>query len=170
MKNIVIKYGIRSAITIVILFLLALTLGKNLGYGLQEVIGYASMVISLLFVFFGIKHFRDNENHGVVSFGKALLIGLLITLFAALAFGIINLIYIKYINPDFTTEYYARSIEQLKSSLTGVELETKLAEMESQKELFMNPYISFLLMSFTVFLVGLVISLISSLILQRKQN
>ena len=169
MKNTVIKYGIRSAITIIILFLLALTLGKNLNYGLQEVIGYASMVISLLFVFFGIKHFRDNENSGVVSFKKALLIGILITLFAALAFGIIDLIYIKYINPDFTAEYYARSVEQLKNSLTGVELETKLAEMESQKELFMNPLISFLLMSFTVFLVGLIISLISSLILQRKQ-
>ncbi len=169
MKNTVIKYGIRSAITITILFLLALTLGKNLDYGLQEVIGYASMVISLLFVFFGIKHFRDNENNGVVSFKKALLIGILITLFAALAFGIIDLIYIKYINPDFTAEYYARSVEQLKNSLTGVELETKLAEMESQKELFMNPLVSFLLMSFTVFLVGLIISLISSLILQRKQ-
>jgi hypothetical protein len=168
MKNTVIKYGIRSAITITILFLLALTLGKNLDYGLQEVIGYASMVISLLFVFFGIKHFRDNENDGIVSFGKALLIGILITLFAALAFGIIDLIYIKYINPDFTAEYYAHSVEQLKDSLTGAELEAKLAEMESQKELFMNPFISFLLMSFTVFLVGLIISLISSLILQRK--
>ncbi len=169
MKNTAIKYGIRSAITITILFLLALTLGKNLDYGLQEVIGYVSMVISLLFVFFGIKHFRDNENDGVVSFSKALLIGILITLFASLAFGIIDLIYIKYINPDFTAEYYARSIEQLKSSLTSVELETKLAEMESQKELFMNPFASFLIMSFTVFLVGLIISLISSLILQRKQ-
>jgi hypothetical protein len=168
MKNTVIKYGIRSAVTIIILFLLALTLGKNLDYGLQEIIGYASMVISLLFVFFGIKHFRDNESNGVVSFKKALLIGILITLFAALAFGIIDLIYIKYINPDFTAEYYAHSVEQLKNSLTGVELETKLAEMESQKELFMNPFISFLLMSFTVFLVGLIISLISSLILQRK--
>lgn len=170
MKSTVIKYGVRSAIAISILFLLALTLGKNLDYGLQEVIGYASMVLSLLFVFFGIKHFRDNENDGVVSFGKALIIGILITLFAALAFGIIDLIYIKYINPEFTAEYYARSIEQFKSSLTGAELEAKLVEMESQKKLFMNPFFSFLLMSFTVFLVGLIISLISSLILQRKQS
>ena len=170
MKNTVIKYGIRSAITITVLFLVALTLGKNLDYGLQEVIGYTSMVVSLVFVFFGIKHFRDHENNGVVSFGKALLIGILITLFAALAFGIIDLIYIKYINPDFTAEYYARAVEELKSSLSGAELETKLAEMESQKELFMNPYISFLLMSFTVFLIGFIISLISSLLLQRKPS
>lgn len=170
MKATVLKYGIRSAITIAVLFLLALTLGKNLDYGLQEVIGYTSMVLSLVFVFFGIKHYRNYENNGVVSFGKALLIGILITLFAALAFGIIDLIYIKYINPDFTTEYYTRSVEELKNSLSGAELEAKLAKMESQKELFMNPYMSFLLMSFTVFLIGFIISLISSLILQRKPS
>lgn len=170
MKNTVIKYGLRSAITITVLFLLALTLGKNLDYGMQEVIGYSSMVISLVFVYFGIKHFRDQQNNGVVSFGKALLIGILITLFAALAFGLIDLIYIKYINPDFTAEYYARSVEELKNSLSGAELEAKLAKMEAEKDLFMNPMVSFLLMSFTVFLIGFIISLISSLVLQRKAS
>lgn len=64
MKKTVIKFGQRAFFTATILFLLALTLGKNLSYGAQEVIGYSSMAISLVFVFFGIKNYRDQENGG----------------------------------------------------------------------------------------------------------
>ncbi|WP_299894502.1 DUF4199 domain-containing protein [uncultured Aquimarina sp.] len=170
MKNTVIRYGIYGAITISILFLLALTLGRNLSYFAQEVIGYTSMVVSLLFVFFGIKHYRDHENNGIVSFGKALLIGILISLFAALAFGIIDVIYILYINPDFAAEYYGHMVEQMRSTLPEEEFKIKLAELEAEKELFSSPVMNFLLMSFTVLIIGFIISLISGLILQRKST
>ncbi|MHA7055624.1 DUF4199 domain-containing protein [Aquimarina sp. M1] len=168
MKNTVLRYGIYGAITICILFMLSLTFGKNLSYSLQEVIGYASMVISLLFIFFGIKHYRDKENNGAVSFGKALIIGILISLFAALAFGIIDVIYIKYINPDFTEEYYNHMVEQMSNSLPEATFHVKLQELETQKKLFSSPLMNFLLMSATVLVIGFIISLISGLVLQKK--
>ena len=170
MKNTVLRYGIYGAITISVLFLIALYAGKNLSFTAQEVIGYSTMVISLIFVFFGIKHYRDKENNGVVSFGKALAIGVLISLFAAIAFGLLDVIYIKFINPDFTAEYYTTITEQMKSSLTEAEFEIKIAELEAQKELFSSPLMNFLLMSFTVLIIGFIISLISGLILQRKPS
>ena len=168
MKNTVIRYGIYSAITICVLALVGWFLGKNLDYSIQEVIGYTSMVVSLLFVFFGIKHFRDKENSGIVSFGKALLIGVLISLIAALAFGILDVIYIKYINPDFMAEYYAHYVEQLRQSLSEAEFKVEYEKLQAQKEMFSNRFISFLLMATTVFIIGFIISLISALILQRK--
>lgn len=168
MKNTILRYGIYSAVTICLLALAGWFLGKNLDYSLQEVIGYAGMVIALLFVFFGIKHYRDKENNGVVSFGKALQTGILITLFAALSFGILDVIYIKYINPDFMTEYYTNYAEQMKNSLSESEFQIKLKELETQKEMFSNTFVSFLLMSATVFIIGFIISLLSALILQRK--
>ncbi len=170
MKNTVVRYGIYGAITICILFTLALTLGKGLSYSLQEVIGYTSMVVSLIFVYFGIKHYRDTENNGVVSFGKALIIGLLISLFAAIAFGLLDVIYIKYINPDFSAEYYGHIIEEMRTTLPEEEFKIKLSELETQKELFSSPLINFLLMSATVLIIGFIISLISGLILQRKPS
>ena len=166
MKNTVLRYGIYSAVTICVLFLLGWFLGKNLSYAIQEVIGYTTMVLSLIFVFFGIKHYRDKENNGVVSFGKALAIGILISLLAALAFGILDVIYITYINPDFTSEYYTHIVEEMRSSLSKAEFKMKLAEIEAQKEMFLNPLFNFLLMSATVFIIGFIISLISGLILQ----
>ena len=168
MKKTILRFGIYGAITICILFLLGWYIGKNLDYSAQEIIGYASMIISLSFVYFGIKHFRDKENEGFISFKKALLIGLLISLITAIAFGALDIIYIEFLNPNFTAEYYAHAVEDMRNSLSAEEFEVKLAELESQKELFSNPIFSFLLMALTVFIIGFIISLISSLILQRK--
>ncbi len=167
MKQSVLKYGLYSAVSLIVLFLIALSAGQSLDYGTREVIGYASIIISLVFVFFGIKHFRDQLNNGLVTFGKALAIGLLITLIASITFGIIDLVY-RAINPDFVTEYYDYSVEQLKASVPADQLDAKLEEMESQREMFANPLMSFVFMALTVFVLGFIISLISALVLQRK--
>lgn len=169
MKNTVIRYGLWSVFSIFALFTISWLLLKDLSYDTQEVYGYASIVASLLFVFFGIKHFRDKENQGILNFGKGLLVGILITLFASVAFGLYNVIYVEYLDPNFMTDYYNRSVEQVSKTLSGAELQEKLKEMESQKVMFSNPIMNFLLMAFTVFFIGLIISIISSLILQRKK-
>ena len=38
-------------------------------YGAQEVVGYASIILSTVFVYLGIKRFRDKELNGIISFG-----------------------------------------------------------------------------------------------------
>jgi len=168
MKNTVKRYGMYGALTICILFFLSWFLGKNMDFSTQEIIGYASMIVSLSFVYFGIRHFRDKENNGHITLRKALWIGVLISLITALAFGILDIIYNKFINPDFVTEYYDVTISQIEKTLSKEEFKIRLAEIESQRELFSNPLISFLLMFMTVFVIGFIISLISALILQRK--
>ena len=169
MKTTIQRYGLYGAITICVLFVVSWTLLKNLDYSTQEILGYASILISLSFVFFGIKHFRDQVNNGALPIGKALIIGLAISFITAMAFGILDVVYIKYINPNFTEDYYARSIETLRDTLPAAEFEIKKAELESEKDLFMNPFVSFILMSMTVFVIGFIVSLISALLLQRKK-
>ncbi len=168
MKKSVLRYGAYGAITLTILFSIGLYLGQFLDYTAREVIGYATMILSLSFIFFGIKHHRDQENNGLISFKKSLTIGVLISLIVALVFGIIDVIYIEFVNPDFAAEYYAHMVEELKNSTPAEELQEKLKEMEAQKELFSSTFMSFLIMSMTVFVLGFIISLISSLFLQRK--
>lgn len=168
MKKTSIRYGLYGATTICILFLLSWFVLDDLPYFSQEVLGYISMIVSLGFVFFGIKHYRDRENDGKVSFKNALLIGILISLITSLAFGILDVFYTEVLNPDFMTEYYNHSVETLRASVPADEFEAKLAEMESQKELFSNPLFSFAVMAMTVFVIGFIISLLSALVLQRK--
>lgn len=168
MKKTVLRYGMYGSITLAILFSLGLYIGQFLDYTSREVIGYATMVVSLSFIFFAIRHYRDKENNGIVTFKQALKIGVLISLIVAFVFGIIDVIYIEFINPEFMTEYYTHYVEQYRSSLPAEEFQEKLKELEAQKELFASTFMSFIIMSMTVFVLGFIISLISTIFLQRK--
>ncbi|MFY7671155.1 DUF4199 domain-containing protein [Tenacibaculum sp. MEBiC06402] len=168
MKNTIIKYGVFSIITASILFFLALTLGKTFDYSTQEVIGYLSMVASLSFVYFGIKHFRDNENNGSVTFIKALLIGILISACAGIGFGIIDYLYTTQINPDFATEYLEKTLGTMKTTLSPEEFEIKRKELVQQMEQYGGSGFMAFIMFITVVIIGFIISLISALFLQRK--
>ena len=169
MKRTILRYGLFATLTIIALSLMIWTLVDVVDNTTGEIIGYSSMVVSLLFVYFGIKHYRDSENNGLVSFGKALLIGILISLLASIAFGLMDLIYVTFVNPDFMTDYYDGMLDQLQT-LPADELEVRKAELESEKAMFSNPFMHFMIMSMMVFVIGLVISLISALVLQRKSN
>lgn len=168
MKKTILRFGLYGVLAVLVLSILIWSLIGVVDDAMGEIIGYTSMVLSLLFVYFGIKHFRDKENNGHVSFTKALAIGVLISLMVAIAFGVLDLIYVKLINPDFMTDYYTRNLEQLQATLPVEEFEIRKTELASEKEMFMNPLVHFSIMSMMVFIIGLIISLLSALILQRK--
>jgi hypothetical protein len=152
MKSTIIRFGLYSFVFSAVLFTLGLVFGENLDYGTREIIGYTSIVLCLLFVFFGIKHYRDKENEGSISFVKGFLIGLAISALAGVGVAVVDAIYTTFINPDFFDEYAQMMKDQGK--------EDEIMEIGSA----MMATIMFL----TVFMIGIIISLISALILQRK--
>ena len=81
MKKTVFRFGLLSGLVIILLsagsFLLT---AKTRDYDTQEIIGYLTIFISMVFVFIGIKHYRDRVNKGSLSFGEGLKVGLLIVL------------------------------------------------------------------------------------------
>ena len=151
MRTTILKYGFLSLLSAALLFLAALVLGKELSFSTQAIIGYASMFISLSFVFFGIKHFRDHENDGLITFRKAFIIGIFISLFAGIGFAIIDYIYTSFINPDFMTEY----------------AEVMKAQGEEIVETYSNMALAVLMFT-TVLVLGIIVTLLSAFILQRK--
>ena len=171
MKQTIIKYGIRSFLTASVLFLAGFLIGKQieLDFNTMAVFGYTSMVLSLIFVFFGIKHYRDHVNEGKVTLGKAIYIGLIISLFAAIGFGIVDYIYTTTINPDFAIEYKDYSLKQLnKTNLSTEDLQTKTEALEASMGMMTNSIVMAFIMFATVMIIGFIISLISAIILQRK--
>lgn len=152
MKNTIFKFGFYGFLLSLGLFLGGILVGDNLGLSEAEIIGYLTIVASLIFVFFGIKHFRDNINNGIVSFGKAVGIGLGIAVFAAAGVAIADFIYTTVINPNFFEEYEA-----------AMRAKGNTEEIPDWGSGF-----TALVMFMTVLIIGLIISLISALILQRK--
>lgn len=148
MKKTVSKFGVYGILVGFIGFLA----GLYFDITTNEVFGYATIIASLLFVFFGIRHFRDNENDGKLKFGKGIVIGILISAFTAIGIAIADYIYTAVINPNFFEEY----AEMIKAKDPNVEI---MEFTSTQAALFMFGI---------VFFIGFIISLISSLILQRK--
>ena len=154
MKSTVIKYGLYGLITGLIIFTLHLVLGiNNLDYSTNEILGYVSIFLSLSFVFFGIKHYRDKVNNGMITLGKAIAIGILISILVGVGIAIADFIYTKFIDPSFFSNYEQMLIEQGR--------EDEIIEMTSTT--------AALFMLILVTIIGFIISLISGLILQRKQ-
>lgn len=153
MKTTVIKYGSYGLFTGFIIFTLHLVFGiDNLEHSTNEILGYVSILLSLSFIFFGIKHYRDHINNGLISLGKAIAIGVLISVMVGLGIAVADFIYTKFIDPSFFSNY-----------------EQMLKDQGKEDEIIMMTSASAaLFMLVLVTLIGFIISLISGLILQRK--
>jgi hypothetical protein len=76
-----------------------------IGFDRGEIIGYTSMVLAFLLIFFGVRSYRDNVAGGTVGFGRALAVGALIAAVASLCYvATWEVIYFK-LAPDFVTKY-----------------------------------------------------------------
>lgn len=168
MKNTVIKFGLYALISGFILFGLPFFLGMGIDFDYGELIGYTAMVLSLLFVYFGIKHYRDKVNNGKVSLKKALAIGMLIAFFSAIGVAVFDYIYTSFINPDFASEYLEYSVNKMAETLSAEELKVKTAELTQQMTDYGSPIFMAFMMFASVIILGFIISLISALILHRK--
>jgi hypothetical protein len=170
MKKTAIRFGLYGVYVIIALFVINwfVTGGERGNFKTGEVIGWTGILISVIFVYFGLKYYREHQNGGRLSFGEGMKLGLLIVLIPSLAFGLFNLIYVKVIDPEFLNAYYNYEVAQIKASNTGAELERKLSQMAEDKKMFEGPVIPFVAMFFSVFLVGLVVTIISTLLLRRR--
>ncbi|GGI56043.1 DUF4199 domain-containing protein [Winogradskyella haliclonae] len=168
MKKTVIRYGLYALISGFVLFGLPFFLGMGVDYDYGELIGYTSMIISLLFVFFGIKHYRDKVNNGKISLGKALAIGMLIALFSAIGVAVMDYLYTTQINPDFASDYLEYKLSGMEAALSPEEFKVESAKLTKQMEDYGSPSFMAFMMLASVLVLGFIISLISGLILQRK--
>jgi len=168
MKQIILRYGIYSTIFIIALMSVFFFLVRNLDYDKQEVAGYLSMLVSMIFVFLGIRHYRNEKNNGFLTFGQGLKIGVLIVLFPAVCFGLFDVLYTSVLNPHWMSDYNNYYLTHFKQSLPAAEFEAKKKQMEASMKLFSNPVTQFFIMFITVFIIGFIVTIISALALRRK--
>jgi len=170
MKKVILRTGIYCSLALIVFFLITLGIGKKLSFELQEVIGYVGIILCLIFVYFGIRQYRDKVNGGTLSFGQGIKVGLLIVLLPALLFGIFDVVYSTYINPGFYDAYCSAQLAKLQESVPAAEYEVKSKQIKAQMELFRNnPLFQFIVMALTVIIVGFILTVISTLILRKNK-
>ena len=144
--------------------------GNSLSLTTRLIFGYATMLLAFSLIFVAIKNYRDTKNNGQITFGKALGIGLLITLIASTVYVVIWLIDFSYFVPDFGEKYQGQVIAEMKASgKSAAEIQKQATEMAATFRKY-NSSLTFraLFTYMEIAPVGIVISLIAALILKRN--
>jgi hypothetical protein len=148
------------------------SLSNNLSLNTRMIFGYATMIVAFSLIFVGIKNYRDTYNNGQITFGKALGIGLLITLIASTVYVVVWMIDFSYFVPDFGDKYQAQALAELKASgASAAEIQKQGTEIAASMAKYKT---SFTFRAMFTYLeiapVGIVISLIAALILKKNSK
>ena len=88
----------------------------KIGFDKGEIVGYTTMILAFMLVFFGIRSYRENVSDGHITFGRAFAVGILITLVACLCYVVAwEVIYFKFM-PDFADKYTSYVIQKTRAS------------------------------------------------------
>src|SRR5206468_3567815 len=113
----------------------------SIDYNTSMLIGYASMFIAFSLVFVGIRNYRNKFNGGVISFGKAFKVGILMVLLASTIYVLAWLIDYFFFFPDFMDKYSAHMLDQLKASgASQAEIDKQAKEMANMATLYKTPF------------------------------
>ncbi|MBE2228189.1 MAG: DUF4199 domain-containing protein [Ignavibacteria bacterium] len=166
-------YGLIAGGVLTVLFLLShMLFMKNFSaemWETGEIIGYSSMLIALTAIFFGVKTYRDKVLGGKITFGRAFTLGIGISAVAAFIFGVYVYILYTAIAPDLSGKMIEIYREKIKTSgQTQEVISRQLEEFDKESALWNNPYLQSFVMLLTVFMIGVVISLVTAVILKKK--
>ena len=170
MKKIVLTFGLLSGVLSAILMTANMLFIDSIGFDRGVVVGYTVIVISFLFVYFGIRSYRDDVLGGRISFAQGFQAGILITLISCFIYVGAWLFTSRQFFPDFVDKYSASLVEQKRASgASQAEIESAISEGEDMKKMLANPFINAAVTFTEPFPVGLVITLISAAVLRKKE-
>lgn len=168
-RNVLVYGGIGGLITIIWVFIAMAGFGHELDMTLGMILGYASMLIANIFLVIGVKNYRDKYNGGVITFGKALKVGLLITLLASTIYVVNWLIYDYATDSRFIGEYVESAHKQLVESGASVEVIAKQdSEMQEFMVMYQNPLFKAAMTYMEILPMGILFALITAIAMRRK--
>jgi amino acid transporter len=170
MKKVVLTFGLIAGAVLSAMMLLTIPFSDTIGFDKLEVIGYTTMVLAFLLVYFGVRSYRDSVGRGMISFGRAFAVGALIVAVASLCYvATWEVMYFNFTH-DFLDKYQAHAVEKARAAgESQASIDQKRAEMEKFAVMYQNPVINAAMTFLEPLPVGLLIALISAGVLRRSK-
>ena len=171
MKKTVWTFGLISGAIISILTLVTIPFQDEHGFDHSLLVGYTTMVLAFVLIFFGVRSYRDNVRGGSVRFGRAFAVGALIAVISSVCYvATWEVMYFKFM-PDFMSKYQARELAKARAGGASEDVIAKQkAEMDKFGETYKNPLVNSAITIVKPLPVGLVIALVSTGILSRARK
>ena len=175
MKKTVLTFGLIMGAVSSLMMVITIVFGEETGTGHSLVVGYTTMVLAGLLIFFGVRSYRDNVGGGRVSFGRAFAVGMLIVAISAVCYVAAWELVRYQIAPGFAaqleTELMTDAVAKARAEGgTPAEVEARVARTQKTFENYRKPGFNAAMTFVEPLPVGLVIALVSAGILSRRRR
>ena len=171
MKKTVLTFGLIGGAIMAAMMFATLPFVDKIGFDKGVIVGYTTMILAFMLVFFGIRSYRENVSDGHITFGRGFAVGILITLVVCVCYVVTwEIIYFNFM-PDFVDKYASYVIEKARASGASQQvIDAQLQQMKSFKAMYDNPFSNAAITFTEPFPVGLIVTLISAAILRKKAS
>ncbi len=171
MKKTVLTFGLIGGAIMAAMMFATLPFVDKIGFDKGAIIGYTTMILAFMLVFFGIRSYRENVGDGHITFGRAFAVGILITLITCVCYVVAwEILYFKFM-PDFFEKYAGYVIEKARASGASQQvIDAQVQQMKSFKAMYDNPFTNAAITFTEPFPIGLIVTLISAAILRKKKK
>ena len=171
MQRTILTWGLISGAISGGMMLVTVPFADKLGFEKAEIFGYATLVLSALMIFFGVRSYRENVAAGTLTFGKGLQVGVGIALVAAICYvAVWMLVYYSFF-PDFYDNFAAHMLDKAKrDGLSGDKLAAVAAQAEQIRQISGKPLLVVAMTFVESFPIGLVAAAIAAGILRRRSK
>lgn len=171
MKHTVWTFGLISGVVAIVMMAVTIPFIRPATLGTADFLGYTSMVLSALFVFFGIRSYRDRAVAGRMAFRDGFLVGVLITLVASACYLVAFQVMYFGVVPDFGDRFAHCMVERVVASGgTTEQVASTARQAQTLKRLYDNPAANAALTLATTVPLGVVFATISAAILRRRES
>ena len=170
MKRTVWTFGLIAGGIMAVMMVLTMPFQEKIGEDKALIVGYTSMILAFLMVYFGIRQYRDNELAGVIRFGRAFKVGLLIALISSTCYVATWEVLYHTAYKGFEVKYAQSATDQArKAGKSEAEIQKLQASMATFVASYPNATYRIPMTYLEVLPVGLVMVLVCSGILSRKK-
>jgi hypothetical protein len=170
MKNNALKFGIIGGlITGGFTVIGTLTMNSDASFKNAELLGYTGILLAFSMIIIGMIKERQQRG-GVITYGQTLAVGLKIALIASLIYVAAWMI-ITAMKPEVLEGMFTMMEENLKTQgLSAEDLQDQLDQMATWRGYYANPFAKAAMTFLEIFPIGLGISLIAAIFIQRKST
>ena len=171
MKKTVLTFGLISGAILSLMMVTTMPFVDQIGFDRGMILGYTTMVLAFLLVFFGIRSYRETVGEGQITFARALGVGLLIMVISCVCYVVTwEILYFNFFH-DFGEKYAAHMLERARSSgASAQEIAKQVEEMNRFKALYNNIFFNAAMTFLEPLPVGLPMTLISAAILRKRKR
>jgi hypothetical protein len=171
MRHIVLKFGLISGALLSAMLAITIPFQDAIGFDYGMIVGYTTMVLAFLLIYFGVRRYRDTVAGGSLTFGRAFKVGALIALISSCCYvATWEVMYFTFM-PDFAAKMTAHTLEKARAAGESDEAIAKTrTEMEEFEVMYRNPAINAAMTFLEPLPVALIMTLVTAGVLSRRRS